>query len=456
MAMRTRYRWVALLIAGLQFAPAALCQGKQGKLQKPSAARPVPLIIEKGVPLQISLEKAIPVKHEGIPVRGRLVKPIYVFNQMVIPAGSQVLGSVSRVDRVSRARRLEAIANGNFTPLRTAHLKFDTVILNDGRRIPVKTVVSQGAPNVVHLSAGSSGKKKGRLREKVAQAREEVKARERQGLEDVRSPGKLKRIEAALATELPYHRQFLPVGTQFTAVLQTPLEMGSERMLSKDLTRLGGEIDPGSVVHVRLLTSLSSATDRRGAIVEAVVSQPAYSTDHQLILPQGTQLQGRVTEAAPARHFGRNGRLRFTFRQIDLPGVAPRQVVATLQGVDARSSAHLKVDTEGGVRAVTPRTRYIAPAIDVVLATSSLDGLDPHRRLHPHFTQGPDVAGGFIRGGAGLGLVGSVVGITAHYRPVSAVFAFYAAGWSVYSHLIVRGTDVVFPVNTPMEILFGK
>ena len=60
-----------------------------------------------------------------------------------------------------------------------------------------------------------------------------------------------------------------------------------------------------------------------------------------------------------------------------------------------------------------------------------------------------------MRGGAGFGLVGSVIGLVAHYRPISAGFAFYGAGWSVYSHVVARGTDVVFPKNTPMEIRFG-
>jgi hypothetical protein len=92
------------------------------------------------------------------------------------------------------------------------------------------------------------------------------------------------------------------------------------------------------------------------------------------------------------------------------------------------------------------------------LATSSLDGLDPHNRrrieegLGP---QGPDVAGGVVRGGAGFGLVGSVVGLAAHYRPVSTCFAFYGAGWSVYTHILAHGNNVVFPKNTPMEIRFG-
>ncbi|MGB6724356.1 MAG: hypothetical protein WBE74_00545, partial [Terracidiphilus sp.] len=45
--------------------------------------------------------------------------------------------------------------------------------------------------------------------------------------------------------------------------------------------------------------------------------------------------------------------------------------------------------------------------------------------------------------------------LLAHSRPVSAGFAFYGAGWSVYTHFVARGVDVVFPKNTPMEIRFG-
>ena len=48
-----------------------------------------------------------------------------------------------------------------------------------------------------------------------------------------------------------------------------------------------------------------------------------------------------------------------------------------------------------------------------------------------------------------------MITLLAHSRPVSAGFAFYGAGWAVYSHLVARGVDVVFPKNTPMEIRFG-
>jgi hypothetical protein len=424
----------------------------------------VPLTVPAGVPLHLALDSTVRIKNAGVPVSAHVVEPVYVFDHPVIPAGSVVTGRVVSVETASRKRRALAIANGDFSPLRTAHLSFETLVLSNGTRVPLNTRVTQGAPRMVHLQAGAQGKKKtkGRVGQAVDQARAEVKAREQQAIQtagEIKQPGKLDRVKAFLIAQLPYHKPKITAGTSFTAELRAPLEFGEEERTPQQLEHVGTQIPPNSTVYVRLLTGLSSATDKKGKMVSAVVSQPLFSSDRQLILPEGTHLEGTVTEAVPARRLGRNGQLRFRFQQVDLgAGAPPRRVEASLQSVDAASGAHMKLDAEGGAHAVTPKTQYIAPAIDVVLAMGSLDGLDPHNReriadgLGP---QGPDVAGGAVRGGAGLGLVGSVIGIAAHYRPVSAVFAFYGAGWSVYTHVVARGRDVVFNRNTPMEIRFG-
>src|SRR5260370_25211964 len=148
---------------------------------KPMGSELIPLTVQVGVPLHVVLEKSLPIKHAGVPVKGRVVEPIYVFDHMVIPSGSQILGRVGQVEGLSRKQRAMAIANGDFTPLRKAHVDFDTLVLKDGRRLPLQTVVSQGAPNMVHLSAGErSKKKKGRVGGAVEQARQQVKAREQE------------------------------------------------------------------------------------------------------------------------------------------------------------------------------------------------------------------------------------------------------------------------------------
>jgi hypothetical protein len=440
-----------LVLTCLLGARAALSQ------DKPADAQPVTLTVQAGVPLHVALDKAVPIKHAGIPVEAHVIEPVYIFDHLVIPAGSRIQGRVEKVESASRKQRALAISDGNFTPLRTAHLAFDTLILQDGKRLPLRTQVSAGTPPVIHLTAGG-GKRKGRVGTAVDQARQQAKQQEQKAVEAVKAPGKVKRLKAVLVAQLPYHRLSLPVGTHFTAELQAPLELGSEDCPAEELEQLGSDIPPDSTVRVRLLTPLSSATDHRGSSVEAVVSEPVFSSDRHLILPEGARLEGSVTQAVPARRLGRNGQLRFRFQEIQLPQATPRKVEATLQGVEIAGGDHVEVDTEGGAHAVTPKTKYVAPAIDVLLATSSLDGLDPHnhRRIREGLgPQGPDVAGGAVRGGAGFGLVGTVIGLAAHYRPVSASFAFYGAARSVYSHVVARGTDVVFPKNTPMDIRFG-
>jgi hypothetical protein len=402
------------------------------------------------------LTKKVPVKHAGVPVEGKVVDNVYVFDHLVIPAGSRVMGQVTKVDNAPRKQRALAVANGNFTPLRRAHVDFNTLVEADGKRIPLQTSVLQGAPSLVHMVAGANEKKKkGRVASKVEEVHQQVLNQEEAAINNVTAPGKVQRLKAALSARLPYHRPSLAVGTNFTAELKTPLTFGTEIPPAQQLEKMGGSIPPGSLVHVRLVSPLSSATDHRDTPVRAVVSQPLFSSDHTLILPEGARLNGTITEAVPARLFARNGQLRFTFRQLELTPGATRKVEASLQGIEADSAGHLQLDAEGGAHAVTPKTNYVMPAIDVFLAATSLD-LDEGRGIHGGAVgHGADYGGATVRGGASLGFVGAVASLLAHSRPVSAGFAFYGAGWAVYSHFVARGVDVVFPKNTPMEIRFG-
>ncbi len=183
----------------------------------------------------------------------------------------------------------------------------------------------QGAPSLVHMVAGENEKKKkGRVASKVEQVHQQVLNQEEAAINNVTSPGKVQRLKAALSARLPYHRPSLPVGTNFTAELKVPLTFGTETPAAAQLAKMGGRIPPGSLVHVRLVSPLSSATDHRDTPVRAVVSQPLFSSDHKLIVPEGARLNGTVTEAVPARLFARNGQLRFTFRQLELTPGATR------------------------------------------------------------------------------------------------------------------------------------
>jgi hypothetical protein len=448
---RTIFGVGTIVLAVLSFSVDAAAQTAS------ALSRTIALTVEAGVPIFVELEKPVRIKTVGAPIAGRVIDPVFVFDRQVIPAGSEVLGRIVKIAPISRARRARAVANGNFSPFHRVTLEFDTLELKDGKRLHIETSVSPGAANVIHLVAGGEEKRKGVVREKATQVRQQIEMRKKATIGEIKSPGKWKRIEAGFSSQLPYHRQVLPAGMHFTAELTTQLNLGAASITGQGLDRLGSAIPPSSKVHVWLVTPLSSATDHKGTPVEAVVSVPVFTADHHLILPQGCRLKGRVITARPARRMGRNGQLRFAFSRIELPKGATQTVEAGLEGVDVPSASHLKLDSEGGAHAVNSKTKYIAPAIEILLATSSMDGLDSHRRAIQEGTGDPgNVAGGGVRGAAGFGLIGSVIALVARSRPVSAGFAFYGAAWSVYSHLVARGSEVVFPKNTAMEIRFGS
>src|SRR5882672_3407901 len=85
-----------------------------------------------------------------------------------------------------------------------------------------------------------------------------------------------------------------------------------------------GDRMPTGTLEARLTLALDSASAKDGAPVNAVLTKPLLDPARQeVILAEGAQLTGSVLQAKPARWFARNGKLRFTFHQIEQqPGMA--------------------------------------------------------------------------------------------------------------------------------------
>ena len=135
----------------------------------------------------------------------------------------------------------------------------------------------------------------------------------------VRGPNKKEKLVDFLWSKAPYHPQYWRHEIRFDAALRDPLELGVAAVKPEELGALGTQPAPDSVAHVRLLTALSSASAKRGETVEAVVTAPLFSSEHKLVLPEGTRLTGDVVLAKKARRFHRPVQLRFNFQRVDLP-----------------------------------------------------------------------------------------------------------------------------------------
>jgi hypothetical protein len=196
----------------------------------------------------------------------------------------------------------------------------------------------------------------------------------------------------------------------------------------------------GSLVQARLNADLSSATPRKGDPVKAMLSRPLFD-GKQLIFPQGSRLKGSVVEVRPARHLSRNGQLRVTFREISPPEGITQTIQANLKALESAKRDDVRLDTEGGAEAQTPKKRYLqtSSAMGLAAASSGDDGLNR------------------VEGGAGgFRVVGIVLGAVVRSQPLGLAMGALGASRPIYVHFIARGHDVVLPKNTGMEIEIGS
>ena len=419
---------------------------------QPAPPQTVALTVAKGAPLQVALDEEVRVKKVGQPVHARVVEPVYAFDHVVVPVGSEIIGEVTKIETPSGGKRTEAALNADFTPLRKVEVGFHDLVLPDGRRFTLQTSVTPGTGQVIELITSANPKeKKSAVKdiasEKTNEAKQQAHQQWNNAMKQLKTPGKIRRLERYGEAQLPVHRQYIPAGTVYFAELEEPLDFGSEVMTAPMASSIGTALPEGSIVNARLITPLSSATARQGQDVEAVLSQPLMDGE-RLILPQGSRLKGTVKQAQPARRMKKNGQLRIAFTELVPPDGIEQKVVSTLEGVQADKDANVKLDSEGGAEATTSKSRYLGTAVSLGLAMVAARGGEDH-----------DHDGGNNNGAAGgLGgfkLVGMVVGAVARSRAFGTTMGAYGAAVSVYSHFIARGREVVFPKNTAMQIGIG-
>jgi hypothetical protein len=191
-----------------------------------------------------------------------------------------------------------------------------------------------------------------------------------------RSDDKWDRLEQMGYSYLPYHPQFIPAKTQISVELELPLAFGTQEIVSIQNGKANfPPID--SIVRARIATRVDSRS-RPGTRVEAIVSEPVYSDTGKLLLPEGTKLIGTVLESQEAASWRRGGRLRFSFQWMELPRTvaASRRLYrldAIVNSVNNPLASPVKVDAEGGTRSVEPLTRFIAPALKMLIGSQMVD-----------------------------------------------------------------------------------
>jgi hypothetical protein len=421
----------------------------------------IDLVVETGRSLHVRLDERITVKRIGQPVSGTLIEPLYAYDRIVVPAGTAVRGHIAQFEATPKAARIRALLGGDFTSHRGVVLEFDTLVFADGHEVPLRTVVKGGIANVKWRVAGASDKKRtgaaGRARDaaeqKVRDAVSTAKEKAGEAVAALRDPGKMDRLKEMAINRLPYHPQFLRKGFVYDAVLVEPVPFGAADAVER--APAGSAPAPESILTARLARTLDSATTERGTVVDAVLTEPVFSADHRLILPEGTKLTGAVTFVKKARRLKRNGQLRFLFERMQAPEQEPAKMLAALHSVQAGDDAHVVLDDEGGASVTNSKTRFIAPALAVLALAASADGPERHGGDADVAGVGSTTAGGSRAGGGlggyfGFGLAG--VALSRIARPIGVAFAIVGVARTVYSNVLAKGDEVSFPADTPIQL----
>ena len=459
----------------------------KGKAQDAGLGQPesISLTVPAGVPLRLYLTKRVS-KQLNAPVQAKLLTSLYAFDHEVIPAGTVVLGRVSRVQPVPKWERIRAVLGGDFTPLLIAQIEFTSAVFSDGSKRELHTFTTAGLQSLVprvppkqRSQSGQATSPTGVIGTEKQKAKDQIDsqiARVRSIPDLVRGTDKKEWLYDYAMSRLPYHPQSVRNRTRFDAELEDPLDFGEETVTQDSMALLGSQPAAGSIAHARLLTPLDSLTSTQGEKVEAILEQPLFSVDHRLVLPQGTLVQGSVAMVKRAGWFHRPGRLRFSFQSVDLTSQAaalrlapqsastqqqpsPREpelkfrTQATLNAAES-GNAPLKVDKEGGVQTSESKTRFIGTAVALLIARAAGDN-DPERIRGGAITgQKSNIGGRTLGGGLGLGLLGSIAAQSS--RNVGAALGYYGLAWTVYSTVVKRGAEVQFDKNAVIDIGFNQ
>jgi hypothetical protein len=380
------------------------------------------LVVEPGNDFRAALEKGVRLKAVGQPITAKLLEPVYAGEALAVPAGSTIKGHVSAINKAPMRKRAGRLLNGDFTPPKTEEVTFDQLVLSDGTTVPIHSDPAFGLGRVANSQYLPKAQRPG-FRKKLKAA-----------MAPLREPNKLQRLGEAVVTSLPYHPEFIDQGTVFDAALLAPVTVLAPVQPNP------ASLQASDYLHLRLLTPVNSSTSTAGAQIEAVVSQPYFQADHQLLYSTGTRITGTVQKASSAGWMKRNGNIVFAFRSVQMPDGTTRDIHSTVGGVQAERSEGLDIGKEGEIKATTSTfARLLAPV--------SLVG--PSRAVADSTTQ-KTAWSRFGEGRKGLGLLGS--GAAQASASTAIGFGYFGAAKRLCDAFITKGSNVDLPVSTPIVL----
>jgi hypothetical protein len=172
--------------------------------------------------------------------------------------------------------------------------------------------------------------------------------------------------------------------------------------------------------------------------IEAIVSQPYYQGDHQLLYPAGTKIIGTVEKATSAGWMKKNGSIVFAFRSVQMPDGTTRDIHSTVRGIQAERSEGLNVGKEGEIKATTSNFERVLAPVSLIGPSRAVADTTLQKTAWSRSGEGRK-GFGLLGAGAAQASVGTAIG-----------FGYFGAAKRLFDAFISKGSNVELPEHTPI------
>lgn len=115
-------------------------------------------------------------------------------------------------------------------------------------------------------------------------------------------------------------------------------------------------VESGTVIRARMNKTISSKTARAGDTFTVTTTDPVYSSNGVVVIPNGSTITGRVDSVKRAGKEGKPGEIDARFFEVRLPNGLKRSINGSLTDLDAENA---KSDNEGTASAGKMKNRKL-------------------------------------------------------------------------------------------------
>jgi hypothetical protein len=319
--------------------------------------------IPAGAILRLELAGPVNVSHlkPGSELAGQLVRPVYVYDRALIPAGSQVRAVVDKVEKQKAAEKkgfLERVDtlrglglhHHNFYEV---SLRAATVKLPSGEEVPMDLRFIRGGEEL-RLQANEQGQMKvgGTTGKDLAQ----------------HAPGisQVARIKHGKRQVQQYRHPVATLEVERAAKLELPAQPEVPRATSQPVT-----IPEGTRAEFLLLTELRASESKEGDRFQARLVEPIFQSGGHLLVPEGSVLDGHIARLVRPRRMSRAASMYLVFDRLTEPEGETQKIAASLAGADVGKKAPVNMDPEGGLHG-KGGTKNLAKRVAVGVASQQV------------------------------------------------------------------------------------